>query len=240
MQKAVILAGLHCLFLSSSPSAYAQTGWGVGADTGTLVAPPLVRLWNWPDTTFMIGAWGGWQFMPPSDQVADLWDFLDAMGIDMYFTSFFADTVRSIDSAELRAADSIRGLHRFDTLLWSADVAGGDRLVFSTATGESPDVIGAARELQFYPFDSVQSPYFPFRFHAKDGGEKITNPFERDDADSTESEMRYDSSNTTSGTVVAQEMAFNRWPEDLRQVYRWKAQTASNDSLQDATRWRDQ
>ncbi len=231
MQKAVILAGLHCLFLSSSPSAYAQTGWGVGADTGTLVAPPLVRLWNWPDTTFMIGAWGGWQFMPPSDQVADLWDFLDAMGIDMYFTSFFADTVRSIDSAELRAADSIRGLHRFDTLLWSADVAGGDRLVFSTATGESPDVIGAARELQFYPFDSVQSPYFPFRFHAKDGGEKITNPFERDDADSTESEMRYDSSNTTSGTVVAQEMAFNRWPEDLRQVYR------SNDSLQDATRW---
>ena len=141
--------------------ADAQTGWGVGADTGTLNPPPLVPLWNWSDTSFLIGAWGGWNLMPPTDQVADLWDFFDAMGIDLYIGGFFADTVTSGQDATLRANDSIRGLRRVDTLLWSANVAGGDRFVMGLGSAETPDNDPLARELEFYPFDAVRDSYFP-------------------------------------------------------------------------------
>ncbi|MCB0714140.1 MAG: T9SS type A sorting domain-containing protein [Ignavibacteriae bacterium] len=220
--------------------ADAQTGWGVGADTGTLNPPPLVPLWNWSDTSFLIGAWGGWNLMPPTDQVADLWDFFDAMGIDLYIGGFFADTVTSGQDATLRANDSIRGLRRVDTLLWSADVAGGDRFVMGLGSAETPDNDPLARELEFYPFDSVQSPYYLFRFSSTQDsvyGVSRPNPFEVNPDSTKKRELRFDSTNTTPGTLVANELSFNRWVENDAKLYRWRAQTSTNDSLQDAERW---
>ena len=205
---------------------YGQTGRGIGADTGTLIAPPMLRMWNWPDTVFLTGAYGTAELLTPSGKAADIWDFLDAMGLSLYVTHLYHEPNNM--------TDSLRWLRYIDTLSWSADVVSGHRFTVYDA-GVLTDQMGQGRAVEFYLFDSVQSVWFPFRFMERQGGETDTNATIVVDGRKL-LEQVYKTSNTTPGTVIAEHIAFNQWDEDARKIYRWKTM-AGEDSVQVVDRW---
>lgn len=223
-----ILVALLCGV--AGPSVRAQSGSGIGEDTGTVYAPPPVRLWNWPDTAFLIGAYAG-GVRDTSDRAAAIWPFLDAMGISTLVTDYWWVPGNS--------ADSVTALRRHDTLAWSADPNFLHRLVYGQGLFSSQ--MGLAREVVFYPFDSVQSPYYPFRFSstldAVPGVYRL-NLEEKDPVYQRPVQERvYDSASATPGAVIAEHIAFNDAREDERRTYRWPSQTSTADSVQNVLRW---
>ena len=220
-----------------SYDAISQTGRGIGADTGTLEAPAMLRLWNWPDTTFLLGSFGSSALRDATGNAEAIWPFLDGMGLSLYIPNYYRGS--PVDSA-----DSVDALRYYDTLAWTADVAKGHRIARLELREIGKD-IAAARAIEFYPFDSTQSPYYPFRFTSvKDTvyGESAFNQEELGADGSRLREQVYKLSNTSPGTVIAEHIAFNQWDNDSSRIYRFRSQGASiwDDNVQNVRRWLDE
>ena len=212
---------------------FGQSGRGIGADTGTVIAPPMLRMWNWPDTLFLIGTYGGSNLRDSTGEVSNIWSFFDSMAVDLFISADYYDSGN--------ATDSINALKYFDSLAMSADISKGHRIGQWDSWPYS-NQIGYARAVEFYPFDSVQSPYYPFRFMSMDDtvyGEIVYNSQGIPNDTLSRREQRYDSSNTPHNTVIAEHITFNEWDEAPRRIYRWssQAQAHGEDSVQTVDRW---
>ncbi|MGE3800667.1 MAG: T9SS type A sorting domain-containing protein [Candidatus Kapaibacterium sp.] len=218
------------LLTTSSNNLWSQSGRGVGWDTGTVNAPPIVRMWNWPDTTFLIGAYGGGDaIFAPSGKAGDIWPFLESLGINLYVSAHYYEPGG--------VSDSIRAIRHFDTLAWSTDVGKGNRIAQWDAWPFA-NQIGYARAVEFYPFDSVQSPYYLFKFEKRSGGETDTNATVLINNHRV-LEQVYNTTNTTAGTVIAEHISFNEWDDAPSRIYRWGSEAVAHgdDSVQTVDRW---
>ncbi|MGE3800669.1 MAG: hypothetical protein AB7H80_06580 [Candidatus Kapaibacterium sp.] len=217
-QGLLTIVALLTLLTTDSNDLWSQSGRGVGWDTGTVNAPPMLRLWNWPDTLFLIGAYGNPSL--PTGVTADIWPFMDSMGLSLLASSYYGNWT---------GQDSINALNYFDKLAWSANVSKGHRITQWDATLYGSQ-IGQARAVEFYPFDSAQSPWYPFRFMSTDDtvyGEVDYNSQGIPNDTLSRREHIYDVSNTSPGTVIAEHIVFNGWDDELLRTARWPSQTAS-------------
>jgi len=128
----------------SASTAVAQSGSGFAGDTAVTNPPPMVRWYNWDDTTFYVGA-----YIPARDslgRIAQTWEFMDAMGIHAH--EHWGHPIGEL------------GDQQYDTLASLADLANHPRRRYYNYEPRG----GMGREVQFYPFDSTQSPYYLMGF----------------------------------------------------------------------------
>ncbi|MEO7994048.1 MAG: hypothetical protein ABI743_06585 [bacterium] len=159
---------------------------------------PLIHIHGLSDTTFFIG--GEMATNPASGHIRDLWQFAgDSLGLN---------------------AMEFRGeypMHKMDTLFPDSVTKGNRRLMcwIDKVSWES----AWGRQVTFFPFDYAESYYWPCKFLTRSGGVLGHNDEVRDDHKALASEQVYDSTNTTPGATVAQQIVFgydpmqtNRYP----------------------------
>ncbi len=151
----------------------------------------LVPMYGVGDDEFLLSAYLA---TSSPDSVGDLWNFARSMGVT---------TIQPGGSVE-----------QLDTLATSGfrDPATGRIIV----RGLSPiQDAGIGRELRFFPFDSVQNPYYRWKFTRLEGGSPAYDPLESGD------QVRlYDAATTRPGAMIAGGIALdwapwqvNRFPE---------------------------
>jgi len=166
--------------------------------------PPIKPSYGLGDTEFTIGAYTA--NLPPSGLVVDMWPYLDTMGIDLWRYSQL-----SVEGTDSVVDSPARGDKRVILVLGDVFVA------------------GFGREIQFYPFDSVQSPSWPCKFTSKTGGQTVKSTFEEQ---TDMSEQHYDSSNTTPGDTIAKWIAYGLTSQ---QVNRYKYDPVDSSEAGDLT-----
>ena len=106
---------------------------------------PLERMYGVGDQEFIIGAYPATRHA--SDRISELWNLWDALGLTFL-----------IDPYEGNPA-------RIDSLVWSAGST--HRMVI---TDDELNNAGWGRNVQFFLFDSVETPYMVCKFTARSGG----------------------------------------------------------------------
>ncbi len=194
---AVSRTALLLLLTAALPAVAQERRWLPPADL-----PRIGRSYGLGETEFMIAAYTA--NTPPSGRRADMWRFLDTIGVNVWHC-----TVESI--AQL------------DSIVASPD-RGRKRMILKHGPLYDP---GFAREIRFYPFDSVQSPYWQSRFAWLEGGRTGRNGKTRT---SGQLEQRYDTTNTVPGQTVAKWITYDWKPG---QKYRYPYDETTGERLPD-------
>ena len=167
--------------------------------------PPIQR---WPgvgDEEFLMGAYEATR--TGSDQIRNLWEFMGKFGITTLIRTGHDDP------------------RRVDSLMWAAGA--NQRLI---TDNETMFRVGWGRSLEFYLFDSTQSPFNQWRFASKSGGISDTNLIERNQDQSAAWERVYSiDDSTVANQVIAEKVCFD-WTN--KQTYRWPRGVDDDDSLQ--------
>lgn len=150
----------------------------------TLKAQPLpVPMYGIGDDEFLIS---GYLATASPDSVGDLWNFARSMGIS---------TIQPGATIE-----------QLDTLATSRFREPGRGRIIVRGLNPIQDA-GMGRELRFYPFDSVQTRFYPWKFTRLEGGASSYDPIE------SGAQVRvYDASNTAPETIIASQIAFDWAP----------------------------
>lgn len=172
---------------------------------------PLERMYGVSETEFMIGAWPS--VSHPSERVAELWNLWDALGLTFL----------------IRPADNQAS--RIDTLAWNAGTT--RRMV---VTDDELNNAGWGRNVQFFLFNDVETPYMACKFTARSGGVTDTNAVELDGRGQKAAEQIYSTSHSTvANQVIADRIVFDH---RASQIYRftpsWMASESREDSVQNA------
>ncbi len=148
-----------------------------------VIADSIVRMYGVGDREFLISAYLA---TASPDSIGDLWNFARSMGVS---------TIQPGGTIE-----------QLDTLVNSSfrDPATGRIIV----RGLSPiQDAGIGREVRFFPFDSVQSPFYQWKFTRLAGGSRFYDSLERG------AQVRlYTSENTRPGEMIASAIAFEWAP----------------------------
>ncbi len=148
--------------------------------------PPIVPMHGVGDDEFLVSS--NVATYPDSGGIGKLWDFARAMGVTTLMPGANFEQIDTLSDPTVRNPENrliIRGI-------------------------EPVQLAGAGRDVQFYPFDSVQVPMYKWLFTDKNGGTDFFNtglpvpdpPRER----------RYNSSNTSPGQLILNDVAYNWHP----------------------------
>jgi hypothetical protein len=170
--------------------------------------PAFHRIFGISDTTFLIGAWtatypSGWDITALDtasvDSVAYLWDFARSVGV-----TAIVPGLRGRGESSQQYGNWLR---QMDALADSPR-RGAQQRIISESKWIWPT--GWGRELEFYPFDATQSPYWQWKFDdVASAGAIDTNQSET----GRPLEKHYDSGNATAGQVIAQHIVEQVQPE---------------------------
>ncbi len=182
---------------------------------------PIVPMHGVGDDEFLISS--NVATYPDSGGIGKLWEFARAMGISTLMPG--------------------ASVNQIDTLVNDTLEASKNRLIIR---GIDPvQLAGAGREVQFYPFDSVQVPLYKWLFTDRSGGTDLYNAL-NDPERSPVREREYNSSNTIPGQLILKDIVYdwrpwqtNRFPafahdstahnaSDFIEWYRYRWQTNSN------------
>ena len=155
-------------------------------------AAPLVSLFGYDDAEFVIGGvTTKWALDANNDDHRWLiWPYIDSLGLNLFW---FADNLSGV--AEFYNSSLRRpGDHR----MW---VNGSKKLEHSTYS----------KEIRFYPFDSVQSPYYTWMMLNRDGGTTDTNLAELNDLGNPVLEQVYE--NLADTGLVASTLVLDYLPQ---------------------------
>ncbi|MDB5034085.1 MAG: hypothetical protein JWQ98_1326 [Chlorobi bacterium] len=168
---------------------------------------PLIHIHGLSDTTFFIG--GEMATNTTSGDVRDMWKFAgDSLGLNVM--EYRGDqSMQHVDSlAKDTGPNGTIGVRRL--MCW-----------IDKYSGES----GWGRQVTFYPFDYAESYYWKCKFLTRSDGTLDSNLEVKDDHKNRAPEQVYDSTNTTRGATVAQQIAFGY---DPMQVNRYPGHDGGN------------
>ena len=152
------------LLLLTALLLFPRIGWGQDIDWNIPdSAAPLVPFYGFDNDEFIIGGVTTKWATTPAGYVDQsyIWPYLDSLGLNLWwFTHNNPSDVTSIYNSQFRQ----QGVHRS----W-------------TNAALKVENAGRSKEIRFYPFDSVQSPYNVWQFLTKNGGETDTNSVELND-----------------------------------------------------------
>ncbi len=144
----------------------------------------VVPMYGVGDDEFLLS---GYVATRPDGPIDDLWNFARAMGITTLEPSLTQEQFDTLIASPLR--DSVTG-----------------RLI---VRGLAPmQQAGIGRELQFYPFDSVQSPFYQWRFVHRAGGRSAYNA----EGGGVQERIYSIADSTTPGELVAWNVAYDWHP----------------------------
>ncbi|KXK58040.1 MAG: hypothetical protein IPM61_06395 [Chlorobi bacterium] len=171
---------------------------------------PLERMYGVGDQEFIIGAYPATRHA--SDRISELWNLWDALGLTFL-----------IDPYEGNPA-------RIDSLVWSAGST--HRMVI---TDDELNNAGWGRNVQFFLFDSVETPYMVCKFTARSGGTYRLNPELNGFVNYPQERVYSTSHNTVANQVIADRIVFNHRPSQLyRFTPSWMIPESREDSIQNA------
>jgi hypothetical protein len=206
-----------------------------------LAAPPPATA-QWIDTTLkpirptygipvdefaIIGTHYKWQTNGEHDR---LWQYIHSLGFHIMNQSFGT----AVDQVDMLDEIMHSGFRNRDTTTLSNGFP-LDRLIISSAALPSWKA-GFGREIEFYPFDSVQTTHWVWRFVKRNGGATENNEVEDDPVNPLKParEQVYQSSNTTTGDTIAWNVAYRY--DASRHVHRYEQDIYdTNHSAQDAS-----
>jgi hypothetical protein len=174
--------------------------------------PAWRRLYGFDPDSFAIAA----------SLINDLWVNGSIANVPAYLDDSLG--IRVLETRMTRIYDS----RRLDSLIAAmtgrlGDTAWGRRLIMAAAPWYQ---LGWAREVQLYPFDSAQSPYWWCGFKERSGGEKHQTPY-RDIWKRYKAETAYASGNTTAGDTILKRVVFGY--NDTVHIRRWPLNSDDND-----------
>jgi len=143
---------------------------------------PLVPSYGLDSTRLMIAGYPT-KWDDENRTLANLWKFTRSLGIDVAFVG---------------AGGSYT---QYDDMYNSAHRGPDDRMVILSSKNTAYMQAGLGREIEFFSFDTIPSPYYYCRFYDRSGGKFVRNPSADPDY-SNKAEMLYSLGTTTPGQQI--------------------------------------
>lgn len=197
---------------------------GLHAQAPPDTAAPLVPIYGIPNDHFPIYAWAPkWvkdSGIAKDNNLAMLWPYADSMGFDVFWVPIGYSTTRDISYIDQMHNSAYRDPDRHRMRV--------KHNLFKAAAG--------GRGIQFYPFDSVQSPYYIWKFTNLYGGDTALNLSELNVSGNPLTEQVYETLADTG--LIASAIALDYDPDIGREIwnwYRWFGQQFRANELEDTT-----
>jgi hypothetical protein len=179
------LRTLAALLLICAPIMGLQAQPAEHGHSGEIARP--IRMYGVPDEEFLVS---GYIATTSPHGVGDLWNFARSLGVTTIQPKLTPEEIDTLMTSRFRDPVSGRLIVRGLTPVQEA---------------------GAGRELQFYPFDSAQSPFYIWKFTRLSGGSVAYNRRERGAR-----ERHYSAADAAPGQMVAGGVAYDWHPWQTR------------------------